>query len=108
MMNVPSRLLSLLPVLALLAQEGSSPPPGAAIHPVTDDYFGQRIVDPYRWTEDEKNPELRAWIRRKASTHAPILTTYPITLHFSIALAKSKPAMFKSSGLSAPAGVTFT
>lgn len=37
-------------------------PPAAAAHPVTDDYFGTRIVDKYRWLEDAKSAETRAFI----------------------------------------------
>jgi prolyl oligopeptidase len=36
--------------------------PVAAVKPVTDDYFGTKIVDDYRWLEDAKSPETRAWI----------------------------------------------
>jgi prolyl oligopeptidase len=36
--------------------------PVADVHPVTDDYFGTKIVDNYRWLEDAKSPETRAWI----------------------------------------------
>lgn len=36
--------------------------PVAAVHPVTDDYFGTTVVDNYRWLEDAKSPETRAWI----------------------------------------------
>ena len=36
--------------------------PVAAVHSVTDDYFGTKIVDNYRWLEDAKSPETRAWI----------------------------------------------
>ncbi|HEX3469954.1 MAG TPA: prolyl oligopeptidase family serine peptidase [Silvibacterium sp.] len=36
--------------------------PVAAVHPVTDDYNGTKIEDPYRWLEDAKSPETRAWI----------------------------------------------
>jgi prolyl oligopeptidase len=36
--------------------------PVAAVHPVTDDYFGTKVVDNYRWLEDAKSPETRAWI----------------------------------------------
>ena len=38
------------------------PPPVAAVKPVTDDYFGTKVVDNYRWLEDAKSPETRAWI----------------------------------------------
>jgi prolyl oligopeptidase len=38
-----------------------SPPP-TATHPVSDDYQGTKIEDPYRWLEDAKSPETRAWI----------------------------------------------
>jgi prolyl oligopeptidase len=38
------------------------PPPVAAVHPVTDDYNGTRVVDDYRWLEDQKSPETGAWI----------------------------------------------
>lgn len=38
------------------------PPPPTATHPVTDDYQGTKIDDPYRWLEDAKSPQTRAWI----------------------------------------------
>src|SRR5436853_6978744 len=41
-------------------------PPKAAIHGVTDTYFGMKIVDPYRWMEDARSPESAAWMRGQA------------------------------------------
>jgi prolyl oligopeptidase len=38
------------------------PPPAVEAHPVIDDYFGTKIVDNYRWLEDAKSPETRAFI----------------------------------------------
>ena len=38
------------------------PPPPTAAHPVTDAYQGTQIKDPYRWLEDAKSPQTRAWI----------------------------------------------
>jgi prolyl oligopeptidase len=38
------------------------PPPVAAVSPVTDNYFGTKIADNYRWLEDAKSPETRAFI----------------------------------------------
>jgi len=37
-------------------------PPAASTDPVTDDYFGTRIVDSYRWLEDAKSEPTRAFI----------------------------------------------
>jgi len=38
------------------------PPPQAAAQPVVDNYFGTKITDNYRWLEDDKSPETRAFI----------------------------------------------
>ncbi len=37
-------------------------PPKAAVVPVTDNYFGTRISDNYRWLEESKSPATRAFI----------------------------------------------
>lgn len=37
-------------------------PPTTERLEVTDDYFGEQIVDPYRWLEDQNSPATRAWI----------------------------------------------
>ena len=38
------------------------PPPVVDATPVADDYFGTKIPDSYRWLEDAKSPETRAFI----------------------------------------------
>jgi prolyl oligopeptidase len=38
------------------------PPPAVDANPVSDNYFGSKIVDSYRWLEDAKSPETRAFI----------------------------------------------
>ena len=38
------------------------PPPAVDAAPVTDNYFGTKIVDSYRWLEDSKSDETRAFI----------------------------------------------
>jgi prolyl oligopeptidase len=43
------------------------PPPVATVKPVVDDYFGTKITDNYRWLEDAKSPETRAWINAENS-----------------------------------------
>ena len=29
---------------------------------VVDDYFGTKVADPYRWLEDDRAPEVAAWV----------------------------------------------
>lgn len=54
-------------VLAVcLASEAAGPGPAAPYPPtraevVTDDYFGAKVEDPYRWLEDGGSPEVAAW-----------------------------------------------
>ncbi len=37
-------------------------PPAVDAIPVSDDYFGTKVLDSYRWLEDSKSPETRAFI----------------------------------------------
>ncbi len=41
-------------------------PPIAPVRNVTDEYFGQKIVDPYRWMEDMKSDEMQKWMKSQA------------------------------------------
>jgi prolyl oligopeptidase len=38
-------------------------PPVAAVKPVTEEYFGTKVTDPYRWLEDLKDPEVQKWFK---------------------------------------------
>ena len=38
------------------------PPPATEAKPVTETIHGVTLTDPYRWLEDPKSPETRAWI----------------------------------------------
>jgi prolyl oligopeptidase len=52
-----------------------SQPPSAAATPVTDNYFGIKIADSYRWLEDAKSPETRAFIDAQNAYTARYLKT---------------------------------
>ena len=69
-MAIPFRSLSARFVLAafagfssLAAQAAPLSQPVAPVKPVTDTYFGTKVVDPYRWMEDLKSPEVQAWMK---------------------------------------------
>ena len=49
-----------------LCAADTSSPPTAEIRDFTDDYFGRKISDPYRWMEDSKNPEFQSWMKAQA------------------------------------------
>jgi hypothetical protein len=38
-------------------------PPPAPVRPVTDEYFGVKVVDPYRYMEDLKDHQVVAWFK---------------------------------------------
>jgi prolyl oligopeptidase len=38
-------------------------PPVAPVRPVTDDYYGTKIVDKYRYMENLKDPEVQEWFK---------------------------------------------
>ena len=52
------RMVFLMP---LLASTALAAPPATKTQPVADTYHGTRVVDPYRWLEDGKNAEVKAW-----------------------------------------------
>src|SRR5260370_13433109 len=67
----------LLFVSAVCAQEG---PPKATVREITDSYFGQKVVDPYRWMEDAKSAETAAWMKAQADYARSNLDRLPIRL----------------------------
>lgn len=78
MNRVQYLLLPVLIVFATTAARGDespppAPPPVAPVRPVTDDYFGIKIVDPYRYMENLQDPQVQAWIKAQADyAHATL------------------------------------
>jgi prolyl oligopeptidase len=52
-------------------------PPVAPVRPVTDTYFGQQVIDPYRYLEDQKSPEVVAFMRGQADYTRAVLDSIP-------------------------------
>jgi prolyl oligopeptidase len=85
--RILAALVSMLILLAVRrprdssAQSGNSSssisPPVAPVRPVTDEYFGTKVVDPYRYMENLKDPEVKLGLRRRTTTHALRLRRFP-------------------------------
>ena len=45
--------------------------------PVTDDYFGTKITDNYRWLEDLKSPEVQSWFKAQSDFSHQIIDKIP-------------------------------
>jgi len=72
----------LLAPLALVAGADSNnanppAPPVATVRVVTDEYFGIKVADPYRYMEDLTNPEVIAWFKGQNDYTRAILGRIP-------------------------------
>lgn len=52
-------------------------PPVAPVRPVTDDYYGTKVVDPYRYMENLKDPEVQAWMKAQNDYTRAVLASIP-------------------------------
>ena len=61
------------------SQNAAAPPsqPVAPVRPVTDDYFGTKVVDPYRYMENLKDPEVQAWFAGQNDYTRAVLASIP-------------------------------
>jgi len=55
----------------------SSSPPVAPVKPVIDDYYGTKVVDPYRYMENLKDPEVQAWMKAQNNHTRAALASIP-------------------------------
>jgi prolyl oligopeptidase len=51
--------------------------PVAPVKPVTTDYYGTEVVDPYRYMENLKDPEVQAWMKGQNAYARALLTKIP-------------------------------
>src|SRR5262249_43310004 len=61
---------------AVPAGQRKTPPP-TKVEPVTETINGTAITDPYRWLEDQKSPETRAWINAQNEYTRSLLDSFP-------------------------------
>jgi len=62
----------LLPFATALAQA-----PIAKVQPVTDDYYGTSVTDPYRWMESGKDPDWMPWLQAQAKHTQGVFAAMP-------------------------------
>lgn len=53
-------------------------PPLAKVENVEDVYFGKKVVDPYRYMEDLKDPEVQKWLKAQSDYSRKILDNIPV------------------------------
>jgi prolyl oligopeptidase len=83
--EVPQRQVVLDILSAYIKEHGASQttvvplekPPVAPARPVTDEYFGMKIVDNYRYMENLDNPEVQSWMKGQVGYARSILDSLP-------------------------------
>jgi prolyl oligopeptidase len=70
-------ILAACPAAAAIPVEPKTQPPAAVARPVTDDYFGTKIVDRFRYMET-RDAETTAWMKAQSSwTHSVLDSVRP-------------------------------
>jgi prolyl oligopeptidase len=68
-------------IAALLTQQvavaAPLTPPVAPVRPVSDQYFGTTVVDPYRWMEDRSSPEFIAYMTAQGAYARAVIDRIP-------------------------------
>ncbi len=54
----------------------------------TDDYFGTKVSDPYRWLEDDKSEQTKAWVTEENKVTFGYLDKIPYRKNFKEAIEK--------------------
>jgi prolyl oligopeptidase len=61
----------------ILKQEVKMKYPETPVHPVTDEYHGIPVEDPYRWLENTGDPQVRAWTVAQSNLVHEVLDAVP-------------------------------
>lgn len=89
--------LSLL--LFSVSVRAQNSPPVAPVREVSDEYFGQKIVDPYRWMEDTKSQEMVAWMKAQAEYTRGYLDRLPMRQELLTRISKLNDAGIQVYGV---------
>jgi prolyl oligopeptidase len=100
-------LLSFAAVFATHNARAQDGPPKAPVREVTDTYFGQKVVDPYRWMEDSKSPEVAAWMKAQAEYARAYLDRLPMRQELLKRLSELSEAGVRVSAVQHLGGMYF-
>jgi prolyl oligopeptidase len=91
-------LISALTELALIDLPAIEPPPQTPKKPLTDEYHGVTVQDPYQWLENDDDPEVKAWSDAQSQRTRAYLDKLPgraaIEKHLTAWYAKTSPSYF--------------
>ncbi len=103
---VTSALLG-MGALAVAASAAIPPAPVARTEPVTDTYFGTKVVDPYRWMEKPGSPELATYLKAEDDRTRAVLASLPGRKALLARLASLADTVTSSSGVVRRKNLTF-
>lgn len=72
LLSIPLLLAALVPLVLAAAQ-----PPVAKVDPVSDDYYGTTVTDPYRWMESGTDPDWLPWLRAQGAHAQSVFEALP-------------------------------
>jgi prolyl oligopeptidase len=72
---IPTMLSAVLFLPLLTAAQSKLPK--TPVRDVTEEYFGVKVVDPYRWLENTKDPEVVAWMKAQNDYTRYVLARIP-------------------------------
>lgn len=71
------KIICLLFIFALMKTNAQIQYPVTEKKVVTDDYFGTKVEDPYRWLEDDNAAATKAWVKEQNKVTDAYLATIP-------------------------------
>ena len=92
-------IISAAAALAPQSLRAQDAPPSAPVREVTDTYFGQKVVDPYRWMEDAKSPDMAAWMKAQSEYTRAHLDRLPMRAELLKRLSELSDAGVRVAGV---------
>jgi prolyl oligopeptidase len=70
-------LAASLGLLSCKSQQNTGGPPVAPVRTITDEYFGTKVSDPYRYMEKLDDPEVAGWFKKQDEHTRSVLAAIP-------------------------------